>query len=75
LLRPLNKGWMMLGLILGMIVSPIVLGVLFFLLLTPVSFVIRLWGRDELKLKRQRSESFWRTREQDLSTDAFKRQF
>ena len=51
LLLPLNKLWMRFGLLLGMIVSPIVLGVIFFFLFTPIAFIMRLIGRDELRLK------------------------
>jgi hypothetical protein len=52
LLSPLNKAWFMLGLALGKIVSPIVLGIIFFGLITPIALIARLLGRDELKLKR-----------------------
>ena len=50
-LLPLNKLWMRFGLLLGMIVSPIVLGVIFFGLFTPIAMLMRLSGRDELRLK------------------------
>ncbi len=53
LLRPVNWVWFQLGQLLGKIVSPIVLGAIFFLLLTPVSLVSRLFGRDELRSKRK----------------------
>ena len=51
ILLPLNKLWMRFGLILSMIVSPIVLGAIFFGLFTPIALVMRLIGRDELQLK------------------------
>ena len=47
-LLPLNKLWMRFGLLLGMIVSPIVLGLIFFGLFTPIAILMRLSGRDEL---------------------------
>ena len=50
-LLPLNKLWMLFGLLLGMIVSPIVLGIIFFGLFTSIAILMRLCGRDELKLK------------------------
>ena len=50
LLLPLNKLWMRFGLLLGMIISPIVLGVIFFGLITPYGLIMRLFGRDELRL-------------------------
>ena len=51
ILSPLNRLWFCLGLLLGKIVSPIVLALIFFVLITPVSLVTRLFGRDELKMK------------------------
>ena len=59
LLSPLNKAWFMLGLALGKVVSPIVLGIIFFGLLTPISLIAKLMGRDELKLKRPNTTSYW----------------
>ena len=56
-LLPLNKLWMRFGLLLGMIASPIVMGVIFFGLFTPISFLIRLSGRDELRLKFTKKKS------------------
>lgn len=76
LLLPLNKLWMYLGLLLGMIVKPIVLGVIFFGLFTPISLLMKLFGRDELRLKLITRESYWKERNTDAAqADAFKRQF
>ena len=50
-LLPLNKLWMRFGLLLGMIVSPIVLGVIFFGMFTPIAVLMRISRRDELRLK------------------------
>ena len=59
-LGPLNWLWYQLGQLLGKLVSPIVLGSIFFLLLTPVSLVTRMFGRDELRLKKNKGQqSFW----------------
>ena len=58
-LTPLNHLWFSLGLLLGKIVSPILLGLIFFVLITPVSLVTRLFGRDELKIKKRTVESYW----------------
>ena len=58
LLTPLNRAWMKLGVFLGMIVSPIVLGVIFFGILTPLALLQRAFRRDELRL-RQDQESHW----------------
>jgi len=76
LLLSLNKLWMRFGLLLGMIVSPIVLGVIFFGLFTPISIVMRLFGRDELRLRFKQKASHWITRESSSpQSDAFKHQF
>ena len=59
ILRPLNKAWYKFGLLLGRVVSPIVLGILFFILITPIAIVMRLSGRDPLKLRKQNVQSHW----------------
>ena len=74
-LLPLNKLWMRLGLLLGMIVSPIVLGVIFFGLLTPIAILMRLSGRDELRLKVTQKTSHWILREEPTKSESFKQQF
>jgi hypothetical protein len=60
LLLPLNKLWMRFGLLLGMIVSPIVLGLIFFGIFTPIGILMRLFGRDELLLNSKTSASYWK---------------
>jgi hypothetical protein len=76
LLLPLNKLWMHFGLLLGKIVSPIVFGVIFFGLFTPIAFVMRTAGRDELRLKVKKSSSFWKTKEgNSVSSIRFENQF
>lgn len=75
-LLPLNKLWMRFGFLLGMIISPIVLGVIFFLLFTPIGLIMRLFGRDELRLKLRDTASHWKTRETgDVENESFKHQF
>ena len=74
-LRPLNKLWMRLGLLLSMIVSPIVLGVIFFGLFTPIAIFLRLSGRDELHLKFAQKASHWISREEPIKPESFKNQF
>lgn len=59
ILSPLNKAWFMLGHVLGKFVSPIVLGIIFFGLLTPIALLAKLTGRDELKLRRHKSNTYW----------------
>jgi hypothetical protein len=74
-LLPLNKLWMLFGLLLGMIVSPIVLGVIFFGLFTPIAFLMRLSGRDEMRLKFKNKKSHWISRGEPIEADSFKNQF
>ena len=76
LLSPLNKAWFMLGLALGKIVSPIVLGIIFFGLITPIALMARLLGRDELKLKSPKKSSYWSEPiGSNSDADSFKNQF
>ena len=72
---PLNKLWMRFGLLLGMIVSPIVLGVIFFGLFTPIAMLMRLSGRDELRLKYAKKASHWISRGEPIKSESFKQQF
>jgi len=75
LLRPLNKLWMRVGLLLGMIVSPIVLGIIFFIMFTPIALAMRLLRRDELRLRFKNKSSYWIKREAPLQPESFKNQF
>jgi len=76
LLFPLNKLWMRLGILLGTIVSPIVLAILFFFMFTPIAIGMRIFKRDELMLKPSNADSFWKLRDQDsLSAKSFNQQF
>ena len=59
-LHPLNAAWMRFGYLLNLVVSPIVMGVIFFGLITPIAAVMRLSGRDVLRRKFDpRTESYW----------------
>ena len=75
LLLPLNKIWMRFGLLLGMIISPIVLGIIFFGLFTPYGIIMRIMGRDELRLKQIKTKSNWILRSKTSSQTNFKQQF
>ena len=76
-LRPFNVAWMTFGLWLGKIVSPIVLGLIFLLVFTPLALVLRLLGRDELSLRGSPSSTtYWKPRSpEDLDMHGFKNQF
>ena len=59
LLSPLNKAWFRIGLILGGIVSPIIMGLVFFLVVTPTSLLLRLFKKDVLSLKSNNKNTYW----------------
>ena len=75
ILLPLNKLWMRFGLLLGMIVSPIVLGLIFFGIFTPTALLMKLFRRDELRLRFKNKKSHWIARDQPIEPVSFKRQF
>ena len=58
-LTPLNKLWFKFGLFLGKIVSPLIMGIIFFLVVTPTGFIMRALGKDLLNLKYNKSQSYW----------------
>ena len=59
ILAPLNKLWFKFGIFLGKIVSPLVMGVIFFLVLTPIAFLMRLLNKDLLNLKFNNENTYW----------------
>ena len=75
LLLSLNKLWIRFGLLLGMIVSPIILGVIFFGLFTPIAIIMRLSRRDELRLNFNKKSSHWILRSEPIKSESFKQQF
>ena len=59
ILTPLNKIWFKFGLLLGSIVSPIIMSIIFFFVVTPISFVMKVLGKDILNLKRNNNNTYW----------------
>ena len=59
ILTPLNKVWFKFGVFLGKIISPIVMGVIFFLVVTPIAFLMRMLKKDLLNLKFNKNSSYW----------------
>tara|TARA_Y100000590_G_scaffold450927_1_gene591400 strand:+ start:55 stop:456 length:402 start_codon:yes stop_codon:yes gene_type:complete len=59
LLTPLNKVWTKFGILLGNIVSPIVMGIIFFLIVTPISLLMKILGKDLLNLKKNHNKTYW----------------
>ena len=59
LLTPLNKIWFKFGLLLGNIISPIVMGLVFFLVVFPTGIIMKLLGKDLLNLKKSKQKTYW----------------
>jgi len=59
LLSPLNKLWFEVGIFLGKIISPIIMGIIFFLVVTPIGLIMRLIGKDLLNIKYSDNKSYW----------------
>ena len=59
LLNPLNKIWFKFGLLLGKIISPIIMGVIFFFVVTPVALLMKLLQKDLLNLKFNKNKTYW----------------
>ena len=73
LLKPLNFLWIKFGEILGKIIAPIVMMIVFFIFLTPLSFVVKLFGKDLLNIKFIKKNSYWINRKKNIGT--MKKQF
>ena len=58
-MSPLNRIWFKFGIILGGIVSPIIMGLVFFFVVTPISLILRLFKKDTLNLKKNDSMTYW----------------
>ena len=58
-LTPLNKIWFKFGILLGSIVSPIVMGVVFFAIVTPTSIIMKILGKNLLNLKKDNKKTYW----------------
>ena len=66
ILSPLNYIWFKFGFLLSLIVSPIVMSVVFFFVVTPIAIIAKIFGKDFLKLKKKENEkkkSYWITKE------------
>ena len=59
LLSPLNKLWFKFGVLLGKIISPIIMGIIYFLVVTPIGLIMKLLGKDVLNLKYHDYKSYW----------------
>ena len=69
LLSPLNNLWIKFGEMLGKIIAPIVMAVVYFLILTPISLLVRLFGKDLIGMKFSNNvKSYWIKRKKDLGS-------
>mgnify|MGYP001214990051 CR=1 FL=1 len=59
ILTPLNRSWFRLGIFLGKFVSPLVMGLVFFLVVTPTGILLKLFNKDILNLKKKKNKSYW----------------
>tara|TARA_Y100000590_G_scaffold447666_1_gene583207 strand:+ start:686 stop:1069 length:384 start_codon:yes stop_codon:yes gene_type:complete len=73
LLDPLNRIWFKFGLILGKVISPVVMGIIFFLVITPIGMLLKLFKKDVLNLKKNQKKSYWIKK--DNTYGSMKKQF
>ena len=69
ILTPLNKTWIKFGELLGRIIAPIVMALVYFLILTPISLIVRLFGKDLIGMKFSNDiKSYWIKRKKNIGT-------
>ena len=74
ILSPFNKTWIKLGEILSLIIAPIIMALVYFIILTPISLIVRMLGKDLLGLKfLKKQDTYWMKRKKKLGT--MKKQF
>ena len=59
ILTPLNKLWFKIGIFLGNFIAPIIMGIIFFFVVTPTGIIMKLLGKDLIKLKKNNENSYW----------------
>ena len=59
ILTPLNSIWFKVGIFLGNFISPIVMAIIFFIVITPISLLLRLFNKDVLNLKNNKGKTYW----------------
>jgi hypothetical protein len=67
-LGPLNNSWIKIGEILGRVVAPIMMAIIYFIVLTPLSLLIKLFGKDLLQVKFSNVNSYWIKRKKNVSS-------
>ncbi len=74
LLTPLNKAWNKFGILLGNFIAPIVMAIIFFAVVTPTGLILRLMGKDLLRLKKNKGKKTYWVKKNDYTT-SMKKQF
>ena len=59
ILTPLNRLWFKFGLLLGRFISPLIMGIIFFIVVTPIGIIMRLLKKDLLNLKYNKKQTYW----------------
>ena len=73
ILSPFNLIWIKFGETLGRIIAPIAMGIVYFIIITPIGLIMRLIGKDLLRTKFSKNNSYWIKREKNIGS--MKRQF
>ena len=73
LLTPLNKLWFKFGILLGNIISPIIMGIIFFFVVTPTGLLMKIFKKDPLNLKKNNNNTYWT--DKDNSNNSMRNQF
>ena len=74
ILTPFNRAWIKLGEILGLIIAPLIMALVYFIFLTPISLIVRIFGKDLLDIKfNKKLETYWINRKKNLGS--MKKQF
>jgi hypothetical protein len=74
ILAPLNRFWIKFGEILGLVIAPIIMAIVYFAVLTPISLIVRLFGKDLLGLKfLKKIDTYWLKRKKNIGP--MKKQF
>ena len=68
ILTPLNILWFKFGMFLGRIISPIIMGMVFFFVVTPTGLLMKLFNKDLLRLKKKDTKSYWITKSNEKSS-------
>tara|TARA_S200000501_G_scaffold288501_1_gene273169 strand:- start:791 stop:1174 length:384 start_codon:yes stop_codon:yes gene_type:complete len=59
ILTPLNRLWFKFGILLGKFISPLIMGIIFFLVVTPIGILMKIFKKDLINLKFDNSKSYW----------------